>query len=179
MILIGMAVVAVAAVILTVVLVIRKKKVREELFEELDVTGERTPSPVPSAQPVHPVCPPGFDEDEHTRRIFDFPELNLKSYVMEMADLAAPGQIWRVNVTDRITIGKRADCTVCIPNRTVSGLHCEILLRDGKFYLRDAGSLNGTYVNGGTTKITEMELVSGTVIEMGSARLQVKILQVD
>lgn len=179
MILIGIAVVAAAAVVLTVILVIRKKKVREEPFEELDVTGGRTPSPVPSGQQVHPVCQPGLDEEEYTRRLFDFPELNLKSYVMEMTDLAVPGQVWRVNVTDRITIGKRADCTVCIPNRTVSGLHCEILLRDGMFYLRDAGSLNGTYVNGGTAKVTEMELASGTVIEMGSARLQVKILQVD
>ncbi|MAG37457.1 MAG: hypothetical protein CL878_14575 [Dehalococcoidia bacterium] len=50
--------------------------------------------------------------------------------------------------TPRTTIGRAADCEVIVDDRRVSRLHA-IITRDGERYLvRDAGSLNGTFVNG-------------------------------
>jgi pSer/pThr/pTyr-binding forkhead associated (FHA) protein len=39
--------------------------------------------------------------------------------------------------------------------------------------LRDTGSHNGTYLNGGKTRVTEIELQSGDILEMGSETLRV------
>ena len=45
------------------------------------------------------------------------------------------------------TIGRGAACTIQIPNRFVSNLHAEIRYRDGRFWLTDQNSTNGTTVN--------------------------------
>jgi DNA-binding response OmpR family regulator len=49
---------------------------------------------------------------------------------------------------DSCTIGRSALCDVVVPRETVSRLHARIV-RDGpRFRLEDAGSANGTFVNG-------------------------------
>lgn len=51
-------------------------------------------------------------------------------------------------VTDACTLGRSALCDVVVPRETVSRLHARIG-RDGpRFLLHDAGSANGTFVNG-------------------------------
>jgi len=49
-------------------------------------------------------------------------------------------------------IGRRADLSLCLPCKTVSGLHAEIVEQDDALLLRDLESTNGTYVNG--TRVT-------------------------
>jgi len=46
------------------------------------------------------------------------------------------------------TIGRAETCTIQIPNRFVSRLHAEIRHREGRFWLIDHDSRNGTTVNG-------------------------------
>lgn len=122
-------------------------------------------------------APPVYEEDGDgmTRRLFDYPDMELKSYQLELYDLNAPGIVYRATITDRITIGRKAQCMICIPNSTLSGQHCEIVLRDGKLFLHDLNSTNGTYLNGNPNRITEEVLGSGSIIEMGSVKLQAKI----
>jgi pSer/pThr/pTyr-binding forkhead associated (FHA) protein len=49
----------------------------------------------------------------------------------------------------RIIVGRAADCDYVIidPKRRVSRKHLEIVFNDGKYYLKDLNSLNGTFVN--------------------------------
>lgn len=126
-------------------------------------------------------APPGPIEGNLTERLFDSGAYGsaLKSYVLELYDLRKPGQGYRVNVDDSISIGRSQACTICIPNRTLSGTHCEIILRDGRLFLRDLDSLNGTFLNGNPNKITEAYLESGSVIQIGSEKLQVQLKQVN
>ena len=50
--------------------------------------------------------------------------------------------------TDDCTLGRSALCQIVVPRETVSRLHARIV-RDGpRFRLQDAGSANGTFVNG-------------------------------
>ena len=44
--------------------------------------------------------------------------------------------------------GKNANCDIVLPERQVSRRHAEIYVEQGRYYLRDLGSKNGTYVNG-------------------------------
>jgi len=49
---------------------------------------------------------------------------------------------------DACSLGRAASCDVVIPRPTVSRLHA-LVVRDGpRFVIRDAGSANGTFVNG-------------------------------
>ena len=48
--------------------------------------------------------------------------------------------------------------------------HCVILAENGRFILRDLNSTNGSFVNG--NPVTEIELRSGDVIEIGEAQLE-------
>jgi adenylate cyclase len=49
---------------------------------------------------------------------------------------------------DRLTLGRRESCDVCLRFPNVSGQHCELQFNDGVWHIRDLGSTNGTKVNG-------------------------------
>jgi adenylate cyclase len=51
-------------------------------------------------------------------------------------------------VRDRMVVGRRDSCDICLRFPNVSGLHCELAFRDGYWYIRDLGSTNGVKVNG-------------------------------
>lgn len=44
-------------------------------------------------------------------------------------------------------IGRAREATLTLPHPLVSRKHCEILEENGRLYVKDLGSLNGTYVN--------------------------------
>ena len=65
-----------------------------------------------------------------------------------------------------VVIGRDPDCDLFLNNMTVSRRHAIIEQEDGKLYLRDLGSLNGTWIDG---KITEKtELTDGTLVQIGT-----------
>src|SRR5437667_11909952 len=49
---------------------------------------------------------------------------------------------------ERVTIGRRADNDVCLPNLAVSGEHAAVVTILADSFLEDLGSTNGTLVNG-------------------------------
>src|SRR4051812_10596708 len=68
------------------------------------------------------------------------------------------------------TVGRHPDNTIQILDRIISKEHCQILRTgDGRFLLRDLGSLNGTYVGG--QRVGEHLLAHGDEIVIGSTRL--------
>ena len=166
-----------AALVAAIVVVVMKKRKdsQVESFETLE-----TPQEESSAVSNSTVSLILDDDDDCTRRLFDYPEMGLKTYQLELFDLDSPDLVYQVNMTDTITIGRSRDCMVCISNnRTMSGHHCEIVLRDGRMYLRDLDSKNGTFLNENPNRITEAELKSGSIIGMGSARLRVQVRQIN
>jgi len=47
------------------------------------------------------------------------------------------------------TIGKRKDCVdLALTDRSVSRIHARIVQKNGRAYLQDCRSTNGTYLNG-------------------------------
>ena len=59
---------------------------------------------------------------------------------------------------------------------TVSQLHASINYKDGKFFLTDLDSTNGTFVNDGIEGISRVELHDNDTIRVGEATLKFKCL---
>lgn len=77
--------------------------------------------------------------------------------------------------SEKITIGRSASkCNMTIDDKSVSGAHCEVYVRGQRFYVRDVGSSNGTYVDG--RKIyDETEIQTGTILKLGQTEYRVMI----
>jgi adenylate cyclase len=67
------------------------------------------------------------------------------------------------------SLGRHPNNTIQLLDKIVSKEHCIVEVRDGRFILRDLGSLNGTYVNGERVR-GEMLLKHGDEIALGSTR---------
>jgi adenylate cyclase len=67
------------------------------------------------------------------------------------------------------TLGRHPNNTVQVLDRIVSKEHCHVDFVDGRFVLRDLGSLNGTFVNG--ERVSERVLNPGDEITLGSTRI--------
>jgi len=67
------------------------------------------------------------------------------------------------------TLGRHPNNTVQVLDRIVSKEHCHVDFADGRWLLRDLGSLNGTYVNG--ERVGERTLNPGDEITLGATRI--------
>ena len=47
-----------------------------------------------------------------------------------------------------VTIGRAPECAVSVDDEFASNLHSKIYKAEGRYYVEDLGSTNGTYVNG-------------------------------
>lgn len=70
---------------------------------------------------------------------------------------------------ERTTAGRKPDSDIFLDDVTVSRKHAEFVRRDGQFFVRDAGSLNGTYLAG--DRIDEALLKDGDEVQIGKYRL--------
>ncbi|MDP6444010.1 MAG: FHA domain-containing protein [Pirellulaceae bacterium] len=64
------------------------------------------------------------------------------------------------------TIGRGREATLTVPHPLVSRLHCELFENEGKLFVRDLGSLNGTFI--ADERITEAWLPPGELLTVGS-----------
>lgn len=75
-----------------------------------------------------------------------------------------------VLATDVTRLGRHPDSEISLDDITVSRRHAEIHRRaDGRYDVRDAGSLNGTYVN--QERIDHVVLEHGDEVQVGKFRL--------
>lgn len=70
---------------------------------------------------------------------------------------------------DRTTIGRSPDCPVFLDDVTVSRRHAVLVERDGRWFVEDQGSLNGTFVN--RRRVESAELTDGDELQIGKYRL--------
>ncbi|MBK6940346.1 MAG: protein kinase [Planctomycetes bacterium] len=69
------------------------------------------------------------------------------------------------------TLGRDERAEVRIDDELASRAHCKIRGKEGRFFLKDAGSKNGTLVNGATIGGNAVELKSGDKITIGTTAL--------
>jgi hypothetical protein len=75
-----------------------------------------------------------------------------------------------------VTVGRHPESDIFLDDITVSRRHAEFRRTADSFLVADAGSLNGTYVNG--TRTDEQVLVHGDDVQVGKFRLHALIPEV-
>lgn len=72
------------------------------------------------------------------------------SYQMTLTDIHDAAYFFQIPLRGSVVVGrKQGECGLVIDyDRSVSGRHCEIKEHNGRFYIKDLQSLNGTCVNG-------------------------------
>src|SRR4051794_17605513 len=79
---------------------------------------------------------------------------------------AKPGKIYPLDPEQDNRVGRDADCAVAINDPICSRVHAILLHRDRSWFVRDAESRNGTYVNG--QKMDEAMVADGHTLRVGS-----------
>ncbi len=66
-----------------------------------------------------------------------------------------------------ISVGRAAENDMVVEEPHISGFHARFVQRDGRVFIEDLGSTNGTFVNGKRVK-TPMQLTTGDVLQFGT-----------
>jgi pSer/pThr/pTyr-binding forkhead associated (FHA) protein len=75
-------------------------------------------------------------------------------------------------ITDELTMGRAAGCTITLDDNYASQHHARVFRRDEVLHVEDLGSTNGTYVNGG--KVTNATpLKRGDRVKVGATVFEV------
>jgi FHA domain/zinc-ribbon domain len=70
---------------------------------------------------------------------------------------------------ERTRIGRSPDCEIFLDDVTVSRNHAVLVERDGRYWVEDQGSLNGTFVN--RKRIDSAPLEEGDELQIGKYRM--------
>jgi hypothetical protein len=104
--------------------------------------------------------------------------------VPSFSDAAPGGDAWlvavrggglregeRFDLIGGLSIGRSQEADLRIEDRYASGLHARIFSRDGRAYVEDMSSTNGTLLNDATLR-GEAELIDGDVVRIGDTELR-------
>jgi serine/threonine-protein kinase len=72
----------------------------------------------------------------------------------------------------QITIGRRGDQDIVIPEATVSGTHAIVRWQAGSWLIEDLGSTNGSYADHNYERKTQVALIHGNEAQTGECRLK-------
>lgn len=72
----------------------------------------------------------------------------------------------RFDLIGGLSIGRSKEADVRIEDRYASSLHARVFSREGRFYVEDMNSTNGTLLNGATLQ-GEADLIDGDHVQIG------------
>ncbi|WP_394826935.1 protein kinase domain-containing protein [Pendulispora albinea] len=71
-----------------------------------------------------------------------------------------------------VTIGRRSDNDMVVPEATVSGQHAQLRWQNGTWVVEDLGSTNGTYVDHTYERRKQVNLMHGGDVQLGELRFK-------
>jgi hypothetical protein len=80
----------------------------------------------------------------------------------------------RFDLIGGLSIGRSGECDVRIDDRYASGLHARVFSREGRTYVEDMRSTNGTLLNDAELK-GEAELIDGDVVRIGDTEFRFEV----
>lgn len=173
---IGGMIALIIAITVVVVLLLKKNKRKVSEFESIDdnllkelqsnIGNSDTKTEVISSFQVR------NSEDGSTVMIWN----QDVTYQVVLTDIHSPAKSFQVPLNKSIIIGRKSGlCDIALEyEKSVSGRHCEINVREGKFYVKDLQSSNGTYLNGSKV-LTETEIYSGNTLKFGRLEMRFEV----
>ena len=94
-------------------------------------------------------------------------------YRVEIVEGPQVGESYPVDSARGTIVGRSPTNNVYLKDRSVSRAHCQIRAEagNGRCFIEDLGSTNGTFVNG--QRVTEAELRDGDIIRLGAYQVKV------
>jgi FHA domain len=80
----------------------------------------------------------------------------------------------RFDLIGGLSIGRSKEADVRIEDRYASSLHARVFSREGRFYVEDMSSTNGTLLNGATLH-GEAELIDGDNVQIGDTVFRLEV----
>ncbi|HSC88686.1 MAG TPA: FHA domain-containing protein, partial [Polyangiaceae bacterium] len=105
----------------------------------------------------------------HTENFHPGAQSLLVTYCTNATD--APGTLYPLNHTS-VTIGRRADQQIVVPEATVSGAHAVATWQAGTWLIEDLGSTNGSYAEHSYERKKKLSLLHGAEAQLGECRLK-------
>ena len=103
------------------------------------------------------------DEDKHVN-------LPPHSMIIRVND----GRTLRVNIRDKIVVGRSQENDIYFNDMNMSRVHFTIEYLEGRCYLTDNNSFTGTYVNGERVGINGLELNKGDEVSAGHTSMIIR-----
>jgi DNA-binding NtrC family response regulator len=88
---------------------------------------------------------------------------------VKLVVLGGPSEGLERALSTTLTVGADPRCDIWLQDRGVSRTHAEFRLQEGRAWVRDLGSRNGTTLDG--VRVTEAELQLGSVVSLGETPL--------
>jgi FHA domain-containing protein len=80
----------------------------------------------------------------------------------------------RFDLIGGLSVGRSKDADVRIDDRYASSIHARVFSREGRFYVEDMNSTNGTLLNGATLQ-GEAELIDGDSVQIGDTVFRLEV----
>ena len=80
----------------------------------------------------------------------------------------------RFDLIGGLSIGRSKDSDVRIEDRYASSLHARVFSREGRYFVEDMESTNGTLLNGAALS-GEAELIDGDTIQIGDTEFRLEV----
>ena len=80
----------------------------------------------------------------------------------------------RYDLFGGLSVGRSKEADVRIDDRYASSIHARVFSREGRFYVEDMNSTNGTLLNGATLH-GEAELIDGDTIQIGDTIFRLEV----
>jgi hypothetical protein len=80
----------------------------------------------------------------------------------------------RFDLIGGLSIGRSKEADVRIEDRYASSLHARVFSREGRFYVEDMSSTNGTLLNGATLQ-GEAEAIDGDHVQIGDTVFRLEV----
>jgi FHA domain len=121
----------------------------------------RTVSPAPDATGFH--AAPGFAESPRETDAW---------LIAERGGGLERDQ--RFDLIGGLSVGRSKEADVRIDDRYASSIHARVFSREGRFYVEDMNSTNGTLLNGATLQ-GEAELIDGDSVQIGDTVFRLEV----
>lgn len=176
---IGLVVVLVAVACIVFIVIFRKKKKLNSLSGNSSVQTAVPSSTVDSTSSEQEdktqfIFAKDTDDGEMTRMLLGQPA---QSVWLALKSVERPDKEFRVPMQDVIQIGRKNADIVIDFDQHISTRHCEIIKRGELLYIRDLGSLNGTYYENIRVLDQEIPIVDGGTIKLGNSKFTVSIIK--